>query len=111
MNNNNISDKGAQALACSTTLLNLETLSIENENWIHASGAKAISESKNLSSLKRLVLALNAIGDEGAICLANSKTLSGLQFLNVAGNKLTPRGEDALQKSTALTGMKILEIV
>ena len=111
MNNNNISDKAAQALACSTTLLNLETLAIENENWIHASGAKAISESKNLSSLKRLVLALNAIGDEGAICLANSKTLSGLQFLNVAGNKLTPRGEDALQKSTALTGMKILEIV
>ena len=61
--------------------------------------------------MKRLVLALNAIGDEGAIHLANSKTLSGLKFLNVAGNRLTPRGEDALQKSTALTGIEVLEIV
>jgi len=111
LNNNNISDKGAEALATSTTLLQLETLSIENENWIHAPGAKAISESKNLSSLKKLVLVLNVIGDEGAIHLANSQTLSGLKFLNVAGNRLTPKGEDALQKSTALSGIEVLEIV
>jgi hypothetical protein len=84
---------------------------LENENWIHAAGAKAIAESKNLVSLRRLVLALNTIGDEGAVHLATSHQLSGLHFLNVAGNKLSPRGEDALQKSTALVNIQILEIV
>jgi len=106
-----ISDLGASALACSTTLTQLESLYLENENWIHAQGTKAIAESKNLVSLRRLVLALNAIGDEGAVFLANSHQLSGLQFLNVAGNKLSPRGEDALQKSTALANLQVLEIV
>ena len=111
LNNNNIADKGAAALANSTTLTQLESLYLENENWIHAQGIKAMSESINLSSLRRLELALNVIGDEGAIYLANSKQLSGLHFLNVAGNKLSPKGEDALQKSTALTNLQVLEIV
>ena len=89
----------------------MESLYLENENWIHAPGTKAIAESKNLVSLRRLVLALNAIGDDGAIHLSNSQQLSGLHFLNVAGNKLSPKGEDALQKSTALANLQILEIV
>ena len=111
LNNNNIGDHGATALARSTTLAQLESLYLENENWIHALGIKAMAESKNLASLRRLVLTLNVIGDEGAIYLANSQHLSGLHFLNVAGNKLSPKGEDALQKTTALTNLKVLEIV
>ena len=103
--------RSVTALAHSTPLTQLKSLYLENENWIHAQGIKAMAESENLTSLRRLVLTLNAIGDEGAIYLANSQKLSGLHFLNVAGNKLSPKGEDALQKSKALTNLLILEIV
>ena len=86
-------------------------LHLEQDNWIHAQGAKAIAESSTLSSLHTLVLGLNQIGDEGANYLAESKNLSKLAFLNVIGNKLTAAGEDALRYSKSLQQLKTLELV
>ena len=89
----------------------VEELHLEQNNWIHAQGAKAIAESITLSSLQTLVLGLNQIGDEGANYLADSKLLANLVFLNVIGNKLTAAGEDALRYSENLPQLKTLELV
>ena len=89
----------------------LESLLLENENWIHAEGAKSLASSTAFPLLKQLVLTLNAIGDEGAFYLAESKSFNSLEQLNVAGNKISPRGEDALRNSPNLQHLKILELV
>ncbi|MFQ5482051.1 MAG: hypothetical protein ACE5ER_04765, partial [Nitrospinaceae bacterium] len=89
----------------------LEALYLEQDNWIHAPGAKAIAEADHFGNLHTLVLGLNVIGDEGARYLAESTQLPKLVFLNVIGNKLTTAGEDALRHSTHLQNLKTLELV
>ena len=98
-------------MAKSNNFKYLEILYLENENWIHSEGAKALAMSEAFPRLRQLVLTLNVIGDEGAFYLAEAKSFKSLEQLNVAGNKITPRGEDALKNSTYLQHIKTLELV
>ena len=106
-----LGDTGTTALAKSKYFGALESLLLENENWIHAEGAKSLASSKAFPLLRQLVLTLNAIGDDGAFHLAEAKNFTALEQLNVAGNKISPRGEDALRNSPNLQNLKTLELV
>jgi len=68
------------------------------------------SKDERLSSLKRLNLGGNRIGDEGAKLLAESPIFSKLQWRELGGNDLGPEGIRAICRSTTLKKLKTLNV-
>jgi uncharacterized protein (TIGR02996 family) len=84
--------------------LELPRVGITNE------GAIDIADCAQLSGLRRLGLADNAIGAEGVEALANAPTLSELEVLNLGGNEIGVAGAEALAASPFLARIERLYV-
>jgi uncharacterized protein (TIGR02996 family) len=106
---------GAQALAASRGLSNLESLDLGwgsyTLNRVGPEGAAALAGSASLGgSLRRLVLDHNDIGDAGLATLSRSRSLARLELLSVKANGIGADGLRALAAGEGLPSLTRLEL-
>ena len=87
---NRVTNKGAAALAEAPSLAALRKLWLSG-NWkIGPAGAEALASSEHLANLEDLSLEHTSIGTKGALALARSACLSSLYSLAVYGEDQRP---------------------
>ena len=80
-------------------------------NQISDRGAIAIANSPHLSNLKTLDLYNNQITEKGMEALLNSKTLKSLELLILVRNEINPgQRTDDLAKNQTLPSLRRLEV-
>ena len=89
-------DAGAEALAGSPSMSNLEHLGLV-ENSVGDAGALALARSPHLTRLRRLNLCHNQVADRGALALAGSPNLEGIAVLDLRSNPIGSRAQAALR--------------
>jgi Ran GTPase-activating protein (RanGAP) involved in mRNA processing and transport len=94
---NEITEKGALALASIPTLSNLKSL-VLRKNDISDNGTISLANSQSFPNLTELQLGWNEIHDPGGLALANSKNFQKLKKLDLRGNFLASATKKALQK-------------
>ncbi|WP_164008493.1 TIGR02996 domain-containing protein [Pyxidicoccus trucidator] len=128
-------DEAVQAVAGSTALAGLRSLSISSSELSDAAaaalasgklalerlylsgtglsdeGAQALARAKGLTTLRLLALNRNALSDEGAQALAASKTLTSLERLELSRNELSEEGALAFRSPKALPKLRRLELL
>ncbi|MCI0700396.1 MAG: hypothetical protein L0241_04885, partial [Planctomycetia bacterium] len=103
----NCGDAGAQALAQSPVVSQLESLSLSS-NQLTAAGAIALAESSALGPLWKLDLCGNPIGTEGVTAIARSPRLAGLRVLSLWAIDPGPDALAELARSEQLRNLRSL---
>jgi len=97
LDSNGITDRGAKALACSSSLKELRQLSLAG-NLIGGDGATALAQSPIADNLLHLDLKHNRIGAKGADGIIYSPYLQSVTLLELEGNSIPEARQQRLRQ-------------
>lgn len=104
-----VSEVGAQGLASTRWLGALDTLSLA-DNRLGDGGTEAIAFARRPGQLVSLDLSGNAMGTGGALALAQAPRLATLKALRLVRNRIGAKGVEALLESPFLKELEVLAL-